>query len=103
MILSGTAVQLNGCDCRLCCSRKRAGDGSKDAALQSAFCEGCGGALDGLSHEADVGVKWNVHRGWQSSHWRTLDAYERVVVEDGVDRLSRRDLLLDGVQKAMNS
>jgi hypothetical protein len=25
-----------------------------------------------LSHEAEVGVKWNVHRGWRANHRRTV-------------------------------
>ena len=54
-----------------------------------------------LSHEAEVGVKWKVQRGWRrepSPHLRVLVG--GVVVEDHVDHLAGRDLALDGVEKA---
>jgi hypothetical protein len=41
-----------------------------------------------LSQLAEVGVKWNVHRGWRPSHSITLGVLVGgVVVEDGVDGL----------------
>jgi hypothetical protein len=46
------------------------GDGSEDAALETAFGQGGEKALDALSQEAEVGVKWKVQRGWRASHFR---------------------------------
>ena len=51
-----------------------------------------------LSQDAEVGVKWKLQWGWRASHWRTLWMFVRcVIVDDGVDYLSRRNLFLDGV------
>ena len=73
----------------------------KDAALQSALCEGREEALDGVEPR---GGRWcEMERpSWVAVEpladpWMLMS---RVVVENGVDRLSRRNLLLDGVQKA---
>jgi hypothetical protein len=38
-------------------------DGSEDAALQPPLAQRGEEALDGLSHEAEVGMKWKVQRG----------------------------------------
>ena len=43
-------------------------DGSEDAALKPALCQVAKKPSTALSQEADVGVKWSVHRGWRSSH-----------------------------------
>ena len=53
-----------------------------------------------LSQDAEVGVKWNVHRGCRRAilHLRMLVG--GIVVDDGVDDFSGRDLLLDGVEEA---
>ena len=61
-----------------------------------------------LSQEAEVGVKWNVQRGWRDSQTST-PAFARagfgvfvggVIVENHVDRLVGRDLALDSVEEA---
>jgi hypothetical protein len=52
-----------------------------------------------LSQDADVGVKWNVQMpGQPLAHLRV--SVSGVVVDDGVDLLSRRHLRLDGVEEA---
>ena len=51
-----------------------------------------------LSHEADVGVKWNVHRGWSASHARTLGCL-CVIIGDGMNDLSGGDGSFDSVQE----
>ena len=53
-----------------------------------------------LSQEAEVGVKWNVKRGWRASQAAPWVLVDGVVVEDGVDDLAGRDLRLDGVEEA---
>ena len=50
-----------------------------------------------LTHEAEVGVKWNVQRGRSASHLRTLGG---IVVDDGVTNFSGRYGALDGVEEA---
>ncbi len=47
-------------------------DGAEDAAFEASPGERGEEALDGVDPEADVGVKWNVQRGWRASHARTL-------------------------------
>ena len=47
------------------------GDGSKHAAFEAALGQDGEKPSTALSHEAEVGVKWNVQRGWRASHWRT--------------------------------
>ena len=54
-----------------------------------------------LSQEAEVGVKWNVQRGWRVeplAHFGMLVG--GVVVEDRVDSLAGGNLALDGVEEA---
>src|SRR6202043_1429463 len=54
-----------------------------------------------LSQEAEVGVKWNVQRGWRASHLAHGGMVVRsVVVEDRMDRLAGGDFSLDGVEEA---
>ena len=54
-----------------------------------------------LSQDAEVGVKWNVQRGWRSSHahnlWMLVGG---VVVHDGMDQLACGHLGLDGIEEA---
>ena len=53
-----------------------------------------------LSHEADVGVKWNVQRGCRASQARTAGCLcVCIVVGDGVDQFGRRDTGTDGVEE----
>ena len=53
-----------------------------------------------LSQDAEVGVKWNVQRGCRASHWRTFWMFVgRIIVDDGVDHFSHRDLLLDRIEE----
>jgi hypothetical protein len=57
-----------------------------------------------FSHDAEVGVKWNVQRECRASHRRTVwMVMGYVFVHDRVDRLYGRNLALDGVEKWMNS
>lgn len=53
-----------------------------------------------LSHEVDVGVKWNVPSRMTIEPWRALDACEPHDHRGRRDCRSRRNLLFDGVQKA---
>ena len=53
-----------------------------------------------LSQDADVGVKWKVHRGMAVEPLAFRMLVGGVVVEDGMDRLSLRHLRLDGVEEA---
>src|SRR5665647_1539462 len=54
-----------------------------------------------LSQDAEVGVKWNVQRGCRASHFCTFGCFVGcIVVDDGVDYFSCRNLLLDGVEEA---
>ena len=58
-----------------------------------------------LSHDAEVGVKWKVQRGWRASQLRDLGVLVGgVVVDDGVDQLAgwaRRASI--ALRKRMNS
>jgi len=68
-----------------------------------------------LSHEADVGVKWKVQRGWRSSQLLTLAClwvafggqtvrrtvwFPASLVEDDVDNLAGWDVALERVEEA---
>ena len=44
----------------------------EDAALQPSPGQLGEEALDGVSQEHDVGVKWKVQRGWRASQARTF-------------------------------
>ena len=48
------------------------GDGAEHAAFQALPGQDGEEALTALIQEAEVGVKWNVQRGWRSSQARTL-------------------------------
>ena len=56
-----------------------------------------------LSQDAEVGVKWNVQRGFRANHWRTFGC-----IDDGVDQLLEHGgifllaLVSDGVQDLCN-
>ncbi len=54
-----------------------------------------------LSQDADVGVKWNTHRGWSASHVACLGVLVGgIVVEDGVDDLAGRHGAFHGIEEA---
>lgn len=52
-----------------------------------------------LSHEQKVGVRRNVQRRWRSSHRRIFGFCCRVVAEDDVNDVARRNLGLDGQEE----
>ncbi len=52
-----------------------------------------------LSHEAEVGVKWNVQRGCRASQARTFGFFGGDVVEDRVDCFAGRTVASTGVQE----
>jgi hypothetical protein len=78
MILSGSAVQVKGCDFWLCSSRKRlmaawrSATDRKTPRFSRRFVSIGKNPSTALSQDAEVGVKWKVQRGWRASHWRTL-------------------------------
>ena len=73
----GSAVQTKGFGLELVSARNRLDgslqidDGAKDAALEAAPGEFGEEPFYALSHDAEVGVKWNVQRGCRVSHLRT--------------------------------
>lgn len=79
----------------------KVGDRPKDAALLSALCDGREEALDGV--EARGGCWREMECPPQMGAEPMADfrmLMSCVIVENGVDRLSRRNLLRDGAQKA---
>ena len=75
-------------------------DGSEYASLEATARELAKKPSTALSQDAEVGVKWSVHREWRQplAHLRMLVG--RIVVDDGVDYFPCRDLLLDRIEKA---
>ena len=47
------------------------GDGSEDSRLRRRLARVAKKPSTALSQEAEVGVKWKVHRGLRANHWRT--------------------------------
>src|SRR6202042_1176330 len=103
MILSGSATHSKGLDSALWSSRNRliaawrSTTDRKTPRLRRRFVRTAKKPSTALSQEAEVGVKWNVQRGWRASHWRTAGCLWSVVVEDRMDRLAGGDFSLDGV------
>ena len=46
-------------------------DRTEDATLEATLRQGGEEPSTALSQEAEVRVKWKIHRGWRASHWRT--------------------------------
>src|ERR1035437_4745836 len=104
IILSGLAVHENGLDSALCSTTKRLIAACKSTTdrkmprVNRRVVSLATKPSTALSQEADVGVKWKVPAGMPGqplSHLRMLVGC--VVVDDGVDFLSRRHLRLDGI------
>src|SRR6202035_2901330 len=77
------------------------GDGPKDAALQSPLCQGCEEALDGV--EPGCGRRRKMERPSRMAFEPSSNIgmfMGGVVVDDGVDRLSRGNLFLDDIEEA---
>src|SRR5271170_660963 len=106
MILSGSAVQVKGFEWWLCSSRAvdcglQVGDRPKDAALEPALCEGREEALDRV--EPGSRCRCEMERPSRMAFKPSADVgmlMGGVIVDDGVDRLARRDLLLDDIEEA---
>ena len=107
IILSGSAVHVKGFGSALCSMTKRLIAACKSTTdrkmprFNRRFVSLAKKPSTALSQDADVGVKWKVQRGCRANHWRTFGCLVGgVVVDDGVDLLSRRHLRLDGVEEA---
>src|SRR5580698_8302927 len=77
------------------------GDGAKDAALEPALCEGCEEALDGV--EPGSRCRGEMERPSRMAFEPSANIgmlMGGVIVDDGVDRLSNGNLLLDDIEEA---
>ena len=80
------------------------GDGAKDAALQSALCEGSEEALNGVEPGSRCRVE--MERPSRIAFEPSANIgmlIGALIVDDGVDRLSNGNLLLDDIEERMNS
>ena len=107
IILSGSAVQVNGFGSALCSTTKRlmaackSTTDTKTPRFNRRFVSLAKKPSTALSQDAEVGVKWKVQRGCRRQPLANLRMLVgRVVVDDGVDRLSGRHLRFDGVEEA---
>ena len=74
------------------------GDGSEHASLQSPLCEYCEKSLDGVEPGRRSWSEVERPTGVASKPLSHLGMFVgSIIVDDGVDYLSRRNLLLDGV------
>ena len=74
------------------------GDGSEHASLQSPLCKYCEKSLDGVEPGRRSWSEVESPAGVASKPLAHLGMFVRcIIVDDGVDYLSRRNLLLDGV------
>jgi len=74
------------------------GDGSEHASLQSPLCKYCEKSLDGVEPGCRSWSEVESPAGVASKPLAHLGMFVRcIIVDDGVDYLSRRNLLLDGV------
>src|SRR6202158_715258 len=78
IILSGSAVHVNGFGSALCSTTKRLMAACKSTTDMKTprFNRRCVSLAKkpstALSQDAEVGVKWKVQRGCRRSHWRTF-------------------------------
>src|SRR5450631_1475663 len=106
MILSGSAVHVKGLGSSLCSSRNRLMAACrstierKTPRFNRRFVSLAKNPSMALSQDAEVGVKWKVQRGWRVPLAHIGMFVGRIIVDDGMDRLSRRNLLLNGVKEA---
>jgi hypothetical protein len=107
MILSGSAVHVKGFDCWLCSSRKlliaawRSATERNTPRFSRRFVSMAKKPSTALSHDAEVGVKWNVQRGWLASQLAHLGMFVgSIIIDDGVDHFSNWRLSLDGIEEA---
>src|SRR5580700_6302929 len=106
MILSGSAVQVKGFEWWLCSSRKRLIAACRSATdrktpREPALCEGREEALDRV--EPGSRCRCEMERPSRMAFEPSADVgmlMGGVIVDDGVDRLARRDLLLDDIEEA---
>ena len=106
MILSGSATHWKGFEWGVVIVEEavdgglEVGDGSEDAALETAFGQGGAEAFDGV--EPGGRCRGEVERpaGMARKPFHGVMLMGGGVVEDGVDRLSCRNLALDGVEEA---
>jgi hypothetical protein len=68
------------------------------SAYDLAACDGGKEALHGVSHEAEVRVKWNIRADDRLAIDHVGLFVGGVVVDDGVDDFSGRDGALNGVE-----
>ena len=74
------------------------GDGSEHASLQSPLREYCEKPLDGVEPGRRSWGEVESPAGMASKPLAHLGMFvRRIIIDDGVDRLSRRNLLFDGV------
>jgi hypothetical protein len=77
------------------------GDGSEHASFQPPLCERCEKSLDGVEPGRRSGSEVESPAGMAGKSLAYLGMFvSRMIFDDGVDRLSRRNLLLNGVEEA---